>query len=235
MIGSLLDLGVGMFTDARNRKMQRRMHEQTMQAQKEQFDQQMDHSIRRRVLDARRSGIHPLFALGASVGASPTITAGQASNQTAASRAAGRLATNLAEAEIAKTEAEAMLAASKARTEDQLRQSVGRDVPEITHQMLPKRRTFYPEATSHRAARPLYIPVRDPDSGRDIRLFNPELGLDEIGQVLGVANITEARARSTVQSAWDRYVQFGKAGGDKVRGFWSWFKRNYGTQSQRRK
>lgn len=39
-----------------------------------QFDQQMDHSIRRRVEDAKRAGVHPLFALGASPGASPTAT-----------------------------------------------------------------------------------------------------------------------------------------------------------------
>lgn len=39
-----------------------------------QFDQQMDHSVRRRVEDAKRAGVHPLFALGASAGASPTAT-----------------------------------------------------------------------------------------------------------------------------------------------------------------
>ncbi len=43
---------------------------------KRQFDSQMDYSIQRRVADARAAGIHPLFALGASVGASPTLSAG---------------------------------------------------------------------------------------------------------------------------------------------------------------
>ncbi len=37
-----------------------------------QFDAQMDETIQRRVKDARSAGLHPLFALGASPGASPT-------------------------------------------------------------------------------------------------------------------------------------------------------------------
>lgn len=41
---------------------------------KQQFRQQMDESIQRRVADAKAAGVHPLFALGASVGASPTST-----------------------------------------------------------------------------------------------------------------------------------------------------------------
>lgn len=39
-----------------------------------QFDQQMDYSIQRRVADAKKAGIHPLYALGASPGASPTMS-----------------------------------------------------------------------------------------------------------------------------------------------------------------
>lgn len=41
-----------------------------------QFDSQMDESVQRRVADAQAAGIHPLFALGASVGASPTLIGG---------------------------------------------------------------------------------------------------------------------------------------------------------------
>lgn len=43
---------------------------------KKQFKEQMDESIQRRVADARKAGIHPLFALGAASGASPTTTYG---------------------------------------------------------------------------------------------------------------------------------------------------------------
>lgn len=39
-----------------------------------QFDQQMDNTVARRVADAKRAGVHPLFALGTSPGASPTAT-----------------------------------------------------------------------------------------------------------------------------------------------------------------
>ncbi len=42
----------------------------------EQFDAQMDQTIQRRVVDAKKAGIHPLFALGANAGASPTVYAG---------------------------------------------------------------------------------------------------------------------------------------------------------------
>ena len=34
----------------------------------DQFNAQMDTSIQRRVVDAKKAGIHPLFALGGSVG-----------------------------------------------------------------------------------------------------------------------------------------------------------------------
>lgn len=44
---------------------------------KKQFNEQMDNSVSRRVEDAKQAGVHPLFALGASVGASPTIQATQ--------------------------------------------------------------------------------------------------------------------------------------------------------------
>lgn len=43
---------------------------------KDQFRTQLDESVQRRVADAKKAGIHPLFALGASVGSSPTAAAG---------------------------------------------------------------------------------------------------------------------------------------------------------------
>lgn len=44
----------------------------------DQFDAQMDQTIQRRVADAKQAGIHPLYALGASPGASPgPVIAGQ--------------------------------------------------------------------------------------------------------------------------------------------------------------
>lgn len=43
----------------------------------QQFNAQMDQSIQRRVADAKKAGVHPLFALGASAGASPTMSTSQ--------------------------------------------------------------------------------------------------------------------------------------------------------------
>lgn len=67
-MGGMMD-AMGMAFDMTEKKRDRKLSQR-------QFDQQMDHSVRRRVLDAQRAGIHPLFALGASVGASPTISYG---------------------------------------------------------------------------------------------------------------------------------------------------------------
>lgn len=54
----------------------RKLHQQQLAQSQAQFDAQMDQTIQRRVADAQAAGIHPLFALGASAGASPTISSG---------------------------------------------------------------------------------------------------------------------------------------------------------------
>lgn len=65
MFGDLLKLGGTLWEGSKNRKQS-----------KKQFKMQMDESIQRRVADAQKAGVHPLFALGASVGASPTNVVG---------------------------------------------------------------------------------------------------------------------------------------------------------------
>lgn len=71
----LLGLGLNFMSGLMGRSSQKRQQrEQMMQAQR-QFDAQMNESVQRRVKDAKAAGVHPLFALGASVGASPTISA----------------------------------------------------------------------------------------------------------------------------------------------------------------
>lgn len=87
-----------------------------------QFDQQMDHSVRRRVEDAKRAGVHPLFALGASVGASPTTVSGGEGSPMG--DALARMADTLGvieknKASAAKDEAEAMLADSERKRIEQ--------------------------------------------------------------------------------------------------------------------
>lgn len=111
-----------------------------------QFNAQMDESIQRRVKDAQAAGVHPLFALGASVGASPTMHAGSSSTGGAlgegiaeAGRTAMRYAQNksvaalqtaqigAAQASATRDEAEAQLALSRAKQVEQNMMSRGRD------------------------------------------------------------------------------------------------------------
>lgn len=62
----------GLFGQSKADKQQRA----NLRQSQAQFDSQMDESVQRRVADAKKAGIHPLFALGGSVGASPTVHAG---------------------------------------------------------------------------------------------------------------------------------------------------------------
>lgn len=64
-LGDLLSAGVSLFEGKKTRKLA-----------KDQFRTQLDESVQRRVADAKKAGVHPLFALGASVGASPTTQYG---------------------------------------------------------------------------------------------------------------------------------------------------------------
>lgn len=76
LLGSIAGSVIGGLFDRSEQK-------RSLKASQGQFNQQMDHSIRRRVEDAKRAGIHPLYAIGASAGASPTIMAGQSSSGSA--------------------------------------------------------------------------------------------------------------------------------------------------------
>lgn len=130
-LGSLLDLAGGFLSSRSNRREGRR-NRQMAQAQ---FDAQMDSSISRRVADARRAGVHPLFALGASVGASPTLThSGGGPTGSAVGDAVSRLGQRLAQAQIrganaeaGKSEAEAALANAKTAVVTSALASRGRD------------------------------------------------------------------------------------------------------------
>lgn len=67
-----LALGAGFASDLMGRSERRSDSAQAMK----QFNMQMNESVQRRVADAKKAGIHPLFALGANVGASPTLSYG---------------------------------------------------------------------------------------------------------------------------------------------------------------
>lgn len=59
----------------------RSLTQQQMDMSQAQFDAQMDTSVQRRVADAKKAGIHPIHALGAASGASPTFTTSTGSGQ----------------------------------------------------------------------------------------------------------------------------------------------------------
>lgn len=112
-----------------------------MQMQRDQFNQQMDASIQRRVKDAEKAGIHPLFALGASVGASPTaqIGGGQHTTGSATGSALAGIGKQLAlsslqnqSASAKRDEAEAALIDAQRKKLEQDMQAQGRDGASIS-------------------------------------------------------------------------------------------------------
>ena len=247
--GDLLSLGLGLHADKKNRRLQR---DQMAMAQR-QFDAQMDEQVQRRVADAEKAGIHPLFALGASVGASPTLSSGGRTQGSEAARAAQGLARNLAAAQIAKTEAEAQLAASQAARVRQDMNSQGRDLPMVApgfmgpgarsgaggvgppaprgmlHRDIPEVTVSrkYPDRYNEKARRTfpeptkLYLDVWDQARGEWVQVFNPDLGLDEVGQIFAIGSIAESEIRR-----W-----FNKIKPDMT---WEEFKRKYGRAKDRR-
>lgn len=199
MWGALLSLAGGAISTAASSKQSRRNYlltRQQMINQTRQFNAQMDESIQRRVRDAEKAGVHPLFALGASVGATPTASIGGGSPVTGSAfgRALGRVGLSLAEAELQsrsasakRDEAEAALLDARRKVVEQELSATGRDTfAEI--QVMPKSpRSWHEQIAAHRRNRsgvPLYIDVQDQRTGQPMRLFNPALGLDEVGQVL---------------------------------------------------
>lgn len=76
--GDLLSAGVSLFAGDKSAKAAKKQTDLS----KKQFDLVRTQSIQDRVADARKAGIHPLYAIGASPSASPTIMAGQSDQGT---------------------------------------------------------------------------------------------------------------------------------------------------------
>lgn len=133
-LGSIGSSILGGLFGSRGEKRQAQLTREQMAMAQRQFDQQMDASIQRRVKDAQKAGIHPLFALGASSGASPTLQAGGSPPQGGAMSAAmaqvaetlGITAANRAAAK--RDEAEAALMNAQTAKMGQEMASQGRDV-----------------------------------------------------------------------------------------------------------
>lgn len=212
-LGDLLDLGStllgGLFGQSEGSKNRKIARKGLRQAQA-QFDAQMDQSVQRRVADAQAAGIHPLFAMGASVGASPTVTSNveqpthSGNHMGNAIREMGRILSGLPgeKAKVRKDEAEAALYEAEAAAITQAAASQGRD--SAAKSVAGEGVRTFPLPDSEPLGQPTYfspqIPKHGPNpgivagkvpgeviaklpDGREIQVYNPDLGLDEIGQV----------------------------------------------------
>ncbi len=207
MLLELLGMGTqlvgGGIADAKQRKADAKY---LTQAQS-QFDQQMDFSVQRRVKDAKAAGIHPLFAMGASVGASPTLSAGGSSR---AGNSMGRAMQSVGQAlglvnrnkaAALRDVAEAQLLDSERRRIEQDAVSQGRDSPGAMGPPVPKPYAYSGEQTQMGPAAyyapevplskrtgvragtpPAKLELKMPD-GRDIELFTEDAQADEINQI----------------------------------------------------
>ena len=102
------------------------------------FNAQMDTSIQRRVEDAKKAGVHPLFALGANVGSSPVSTFGGRERgsldravRSALERQSLQGQNRLIDSQVKRNEAEAALFESEAARITQQGASRGRDMVEF--------------------------------------------------------------------------------------------------------
>lgn len=208
----LLSLGVdfiGGLLGSKAKKREMQLYRDQMKQSQAQFDAQMDQSVQRRVQDAKAAGVHPLFALGASVGSSPTISAGQPPR---AESPMGKALTNMAstlgvieqnKARARKDEAEAALFDSeRKRIEQELTGARGHDaqalsevnvVPKVRGSVYGPAEYYSPQvAKSQRqgvaaGTHPGAIEYVTP-SGDVYTLPSTDLNMDEISQVKYLLN-----------------------------------------------
>lgn len=204
----LLSIGADLLGGILGSQSQKKMHAQQLRQAQKQFDAQMNESVQRRVKDAQSAGVHPLFALGASVGASPTISSGSAPESnpmqaalTNMARTLGVIEQNRASAKRDEAEA-ALLDSERARIEQDMR-SKGSDSTKT-----PEGPEFPPAPTGYRnpgrgeggqgGRFPDRIRMVD-TAGNEYDLPNPDLGLDEVGQIEYVLGVPK-RAYDTMKN-----------------------------------
>ena len=188
MLLDMLSLGADFVGGLMGQQSQKSMHKKQLAQAQSQFDSQMDESVTRRVADAKKAGIHPLFAMGASSGASPTISSGSEPRGQPMATAMSRMADTLAQAQARKDEALAMLANSQAAQIKQDMASQGRDVVSEADLVEGPAKFYAPEVPFSSSAGvragpvPEYIETVIPD-GRKLKVINPDLNMDEVNQV----------------------------------------------------
>lgn len=150
-----MSFGPAAMLDVMGMVMQQSENKRDRKLAQHQFDQQMDWSVRRRVRDAKLAGIHPLFALGANISNSPTMTYAGGRTQNQLAGAADRLAMREAvQATIKKDEAEAAYFDSLSARVRQQMASEGRDGGSPEPSPWPK-----PQAEQEAAAALFQIPI----------------------------------------------------------------------------
>lgn len=212
ILGDVLSFGGSLLGVKQARKDSRRDRELSMA----QFDAQMDESIQRRVRDAEKAGIHPIFAMGANVGASPTAHYGGGPKRSVGDALAAlgsrmsqrdlqEAQLKVMESEANRNEADAAAANAEAARTAQNIAATGRDlaVAEIDMGTLPKARIpeirvnpdigrrGKPGQKGYRP--PVTIKAYDPQTGKSMNVMNPELGLDELGQIHFVREAARVR------------------------------------------
>jgi hypothetical protein len=250
MLGDLLDLaglGMNLFGHAesrRNNERQWQAYQAQLKQSQGQFDAQMDTSIQRRVADAKKAGIHPLFAMGASVGASPTLSGGQPPTGSGLTDAIASLAEGLgaiglnranakaATAQARRDEAEAAYIDSQRARLGQELVSRGRDGASVKTYPMPDPTTGAVYGPAEYVApqipfskpgrpgvvagtRPGTVDVRLPD-GSTVNLLDQELGLDEISQV----DYIMQRMRHKATPAAQGHVMLGKKLLEQAKRIW---------------
>jgi hypothetical protein len=211
----LLGLGLDFMGGLLGSKSQARQNRLQMQQAQKQFDIQMNQSVQRRVKDAKAAGVHPLFALGASVGASPTISAqGETRGnpmQSALTNMASKLGViegNRAKARLDEAQA-ALFDSQRARIEQELN-SRGQDAAAVKPEApavappvgyVDPVQLGYPEGTKRIPDR---VPVVD-TAGNEYDLPNPELGLDEVGQIEYVLGVPDRAVKAMKKNAYTKY------------------------------
>lgn len=177
-----------------------------------QFDVQMNESIQRRVNDARKAGVHPLFALGASVGGSPTFQAGgeadpQQTALTAVAEQLGVIRQNRASARRDEAEA-ALFDSERARIDQDMRSKASDAMKTPQDPDFPPAPTGYRNPGEGEGGQGLRFPdrIRVVDTGgNEYDLPNPDLGLDEVGQVEYVLGVPDRAVKTMRKNAATKY------------------------------
>lgn len=211
--GDLLSAGANLYGGSKQRKLAKR-----------QFNAQMDQAIQRRVADARKAGVHPLFALGSSAGGSPTTyagdggigAAGEALGSAVKGLKSGKGEQRLLESQISASEAsakrdlaDAALSDAQAAKLAQEMNSQGRDGFTTTPLSEAGQLQYGPiEYVSPQVpyssrlgvqagVQPGTVDIVLPD-GRTVNLLRSELGLDELAQI----DYAMQRSGHLLEDAW---------------------------------